>query len=296
MRKLIIYCLLLIGVSTVAFKGYAQVSINLALNSRPQPWLADWANPVNGIMILNYMPGVVNDPAVKIRTTITELSGNLVATSNISAARLYILKDGANQFTMADALQLQNLAFVGSYKANLQQSGRLPAGQYQLTVQLTNTTGDVVRATQTRPFFVTSYQLPVLVSPANGGNVNAHVAQSIIVFRWTPLTPAYTEPPVYRVLVFEVLPEQTPMQAFRVNRPLLDEQMRGITQYAWRTNLPMLDSTANRQFIWTVQTTDKDGRVFPGNQASNILGYCEPALFHIVGLPAIVKEEKHEDK
>lgn len=35
----------------------AQITLNLALNSRPQPWLSDWANPINGQMIISNIVG-----------------------------------------------------------------------------------------------------------------------------------------------------------------------------------------------------------------------------------------------
>jgi hypothetical protein len=287
--------MLLVALSIVALKGNAQVSINLALNTRPQPWLADWASPVNGIMILTYTPGAISDPAIKIRTTVADGAGNPIAVSNINSARVYMLKPGVNQFSMANALQMENLLFVGNYKASIRRSGRLPAGQYQLTIQVTNATGDVVRATQSKFFFVTSYQLPVLMSPANGARLDAHTAQSVIVFRWTPVTPAYAEPVVYRVQVFEVLSGQTPMQAFRANRPLLDEATRGLTQYAWHVNLPMIDSAANRQFIWTVQTTDMHGRILPANADANTQGHSEPAVFNIINQPGVVTNKKEDE-
>ncbi len=278
-RYYLIITLLLIA----ATAAQAQINLNLALNSRPQPWLSEWGNPVNGIMIITYTTGAAGgDPNIKIRTTLLNESGNVIGLSNINAARPYVLRPGVNQFTMADALQLQNLNLSGSIKNQMQRSGRLASGQYQLMVELTNNTGDVVRAKQTRPFFMTAYQLPVLMQPANGAELDAHVAQSVITFRWTSLVPSTQERPVYRVQVFEIMPGQQPMQAFRGNRPLLDEQApQGSTQYIWRTNLPMLDSTANKQFIWTVQTLDIDGQPIPTNDM-NVQGRSEPAIFNIV--------------
>jgi hypothetical protein len=261
----------------------AQVSLNLALNSRPQPWLSDWGNPVNGVMIITYTPGAgLNSPVIKIRTTLLNENGSPIGTSNINAARTYTLRPGVNQFTIADALQLQNLMLAGNLQNLLQRTGRLPAGQYQLMVELVNTNGTLVQAKQARPFFITSYQLPVLMQPANGSSLDAHIAQSVITFRWTSLVPNTGEIPVYRVQVFEILPGQEPMQAFRGNRPVLDEQaMQGTTQYIWRPNLPMIDSTANRQFIWTVQTFDVNGQPIPTTDM-NLQGRSEPAIFTIV--------------
>jgi hypothetical protein len=275
----------------------AQITLNLALNSRPQPWLSDWVNPVNGQMIITYMPGpVLNDPLIKIKTSLLDESGNVIGVSNINAARVYTLKAGVNQFTMADALQLQNLVLSGNAQNLLQRTGRLAAGQYQLMVELMNTMGDIVRAKQTRPFYVVSYSLPILMFPANESKLDAHIAQNLITFRWTSLVPISQEPPQYRVQVFEILPGQTPMQAFRGNRPLLDEPApRGATQYIWHPNLPMLDTTANYKFIWTVQTLDIKGQPIPGTDMS-IQGRSEPATFSIMNqMGTMDKNRKNED-
>ena len=261
----------------------AQITLNLALNKRPQPWLSDWVNPVNGQMIITYMVRpTLNDPSVKLKTTLLDERGNIIGVSDINSARIYTLKAGVNQFSIADALQLQNLALQGNFQNLFQRTGRLTAGQYQLTVEVMNTRGDVVRAKQTRFFFITSYQLPILMQPASGSTLDARLAQNIIMFRWTNLIPSSAEFFQFRVQVFEILPGQTPIQAFRGNRPILDEPaIKGSTQYIWRPNLPMLDSTANKQFIWTVQTLDANGLPIPGMDM-NIQGRSEPAIFSIV--------------
>ncbi len=261
----------------------AQITLNLALNKRPQPWLSDWVNPVNGQMIITYMVRpTLNDPSVKLKTTLLDERGNIIGISDINSARIYTLRAGVNQFSIADALQLQNLALQGNFQNLLQRTGRLTAGQYQLMVEVMNTKGDVIRAKQTQIFFITSYQLPILMQPANGSTLDARLAQNIIMFRWSNLIPSSAEFFQFRVQVFEILPGQTPMQAFRGNRPLLDEPaIKGSTQYIWRPNLPMLDSTANKQFIWTVQTLDANGLPIPGMDM-NIQGRSEPAIFSIV--------------
>lgn len=275
----------------------AQITLNLALNKRPQPWLSDWINPVNGQMIITYMVRpTLNDPSVKLKTTLIDERGSIIGISDINSARIYNLRAGVNQFSIADALQLQNLTLQGNFQNLLQRTGRLTAGQYQLTVEVMNTRGDVVRAKQTQIFFITSYQLPILMQPASGSSLDAHLAQNIIIFRWTNLIPSSQELPQYRVQVFEIMPGQTPIQAFRGNRPLLDERaIKGTTQYIWRPNLPMLDSTANKQFIWTVQTLDAKGLPIQGMDM-NIQGRSEPAIFSIVNqMGTMDKNRKNED-
>lgn len=291
------HLLLFVGMLLFIQVARAQITLNLALNGRPQPYLSDWIYPVNGMMIISFQAGtVVNDPNIKIRTTLLDQSGSILGVSNINSARIYTLKAGVNQFTMADALQLQNLVLPGNIQNLLQRTGRLVSGQYQLMVEVMNTAGDIVRAKQTRPFFMVSYQLPVLMQPANEAKLDAHIAQSMITFRWTSLVPNSSEQTFYRVQVFEILPGQTPMQAFRGNRPLLDEPaIRGTTQYLWQPNLPMLDSTANRQFIWTVQTFDAKGVPVPSMDMT-LQGRSDPAIFSIVNqMGKIDKNIKNDD-
>ena len=260
----------------------AQIKLTLALNSRPLPYLADWYKPINGQLIIAYLPGQLpTEQSIKLQTTLLDLNGSEIAKSNISSATAYKLLVGVNLFTIADALQLQNLIVSGAVQSLLQRSGRLPAGQYQLSVRVLSILGDKIYAEQTRPFFVTAYQLPVLMQPANGASLDARVAQNIISFRWTSVVPAAEQGTRYRVQVFEILAGQTDMQAYRSNRPLLDEEViRGSTQFVWRSNLPMLDSTANSRFIWTVQTLDEKGQPLPTNDAFTE-ARSEPAVFTI---------------
>ncbi|HSQ45903.1 MAG TPA: hypothetical protein VLM44_03185, partial [Lutibacter sp.] len=128
----------------------SQITVNLALNSRPQPWLSQWENPINGQMIITFMRGGVQGEAqVKLRTTLLAEGDNIIGTSNINASRIYNLKEGVNLFTMAEALQLQNLVLSGKVQNTLQRTGRLAAGQYQLKIEVVNVSGEVVFARQT---------------------------------------------------------------------------------------------------------------------------------------------------
>ena len=288
--------IIILGFVLITTFVQSQITLNLALNSRPQPWLSQWGNPINGQMILSYSYGaeVQGDALIKLRTTLRDEGRNIIGISNTNAARLISLKLGVNLFTMADALQLQNLSLSGKVLRNLQRTGRLAAGQYQLMVEVLDATGVAVLAHQSRPFFITSYQLPLLMYPPEDAQLDAKIAQSLIIFRWTGLIPNSTEPPTYRVQVFEVLSGQTPMQAFRGNHPILDEPaLRGMTQYIWRTNLSMIDTTANYKFIWTVQTLDMEGQPIPSNDMT-IHGRSEPAIFTIITQNgAIYKKNEH---
>jgi hypothetical protein len=266
---------------TVFISAKAQINLTLAFNNRPQPYLADWGNSINGRAIITLGQSPLNN-LVKFKTTLTQQNGTVIGTTNLAAATLYPLNrlPATNLFTLGDVLQLQSMQFTGAAQNLLQQSGRLAAGAYSITVQVFDNR-DSLLAERLSILNITGYQLPQLISPANNAELDAHVASAVITFRWTRLKPGTQELPQYRVQVFEILNDQTPMQAFRSSQPLLDEvATKGATQFIWRTNLPMIDSNMNRRFIWTVQTLDVNGNPIPTNDM-NVQGRSEPAVFSI---------------
>ncbi len=262
-------------------EGNAQINLALAFNSRPQPYLADWGNSVNGRAIVTAGAGTINT-AVKFKAILTDQHGNTAGVTNLQTAVVYALNrlPATNLFTLGDIVPLQSMQFTGAAQNLLQSTGRLAAGTYTLTVQL-YTTLDSLIAERFAVLNITGYQLPVLIAPADNTELDARIAAAVITFRWTRLQPVLADLPRYRVQVFEVLKEQTPMQAFRSNSPLLDEEsLRGSTQLIWHTNLSMVDSSSNRQFIWTVQTLDAKGEPIPANDM-NTQGRAQPAVFTI---------------
>jgi hypothetical protein len=274
----------------------AQVNLTLAFNSRPQPYLADWYKAVNGRALIT-ITGATNITAIKFKTTLTNEEGVDVGVTNVAAAQLYTLNatPATTTFSLGDVLQLQSMIFAASTQKLLQQSGRLRGGTYKLTVQVLSAQG-VLLTEKVSVINCTAYQLPVAIFPNDGAELDAHVAANIITFRWTRLTPVLQEIPRYRLQVFEIYNFQTPMQAFRSNTPLLDvEATKGATQYIWRSNLSMLDSSANRRFIWTVQTLDFNGAPIP-TLDENLQGRSEPAVFTIVKQSADRVKIKPEGK
>lgn len=273
----------------------AQINLTLAFNNRPQPYLADWSNSINGRAIITLGQNT-QVKLVKFKTTLAQQSGMVIGSTNLQAAMLFPLNSlpATNLFSLGDVVQLQNMQFTSAAQNLMQQSGRLAAGAYSMTVQVFNNRDSLLTEKLTI-LNITGFQLPTLISPANEAALDSKVATAIITFRWTRLNPVSQEFPRYRVQVFEILNNQTPMQAFRSNQPLLDEEaLKGATQFIWRTNLPMLDSNQNSRFIWTVQTLDFNGNPVPTNDM-NTQGRSEPAVFTIVNQQIATGKLKKED-
>jgi len=289
MKKILFFLL------TITFLGnysvLAQVTVTLNINYPAPTYLSDWNNSRGGMVtvVLN-SAGQQETALVKFRTQLQNSNGGIIATSKDATARVYTIRSGATTFTLDKALQLENLQFSdGAIVHRIQTSGRLPADNYTLCVELLSGLNDVsiTKVPVCRPFVQINYQLPYLLIPTDKSWLDANIAQSLITFRWSSLVPMNREGVVYRIQVFEILAGQEPMQAFRSNQPILETEVKGTTQYFWRPQLSFKDGVPH-VFIWTVQTVDLKGTPVPSLDENN-QGRSEP---HVFGVCDQLKHDK----
>ena len=278
MKKITI---IIIALFTIQFVQAQLVNINLVMNPRPIANIGDWAGRRDVLTLIATPPPQGGARNVKINTIIKTADGTSVAVTDMQRAPVKALVQGGTTiFYAADVVNMQAMVFTGSYQDKLNRTGKLPAGNYQIIVRLDSTDLPIERSnTQTKIFFLSATQLPVLILPANEAVLPTVVAQTAITFRWTALVPRPTEPVHYRVQVFEVLESQTPMQALRSNQPLLDQEVIGTTQYIWRPMLSFATGTDNK-FIWTVQSFDNKNEIITG-EVPNGEGRSEAKIFTV---------------
>jgi hypothetical protein len=270
------YQLVLIASFFFCHAAIAQFTVNLLVNNRPPSYLSDWNNAIAGQLLVTY--NGTASVQVKLSSQLQDGTGTLIAHSNTATAQLININPGANIIRLDRVLQLENMIFTGGGNS-LATSGKLSAGNYQLCVQLTEAGGNPLTTQQCRPFTQVNYQLPFLLSPNDKSWLDANSAQTAIIFRWSSLTPVSQEAPTYRLQVYEVMDAQTPMQALRSNQPILLTDLKRITQYIWRPQLPLKDSAAH-VFIWTVQTLDSKGIPVTSPDENN-QGRSEPRVFGV---------------
>ena len=271
---------------TIHFAQAQLVNINLVMNPRPIATIGDWAGRRDVLTLIATPPAQGGARNVKINTIIKTADGSSVAVTDMQRAPVKALVQGGTTiFYVADVVNLQVMVFTGSYQDKLNRTGKLPAGNYQIIMRLDSTDLPIeLSNTQTKVFFLSATQLPVLIMPANEAVLPTAVAQTAITFRWTTLVPRPTEPVHYRVQVFEVLAHQTPMQALRSNQPLLNQEVIGTTQYIWRPQLSFVNDSINK-FVWTVQSFDFNGQIITG-EVPNGEGRSEAKTFTVSPAPA----------
>lgn len=286
MKKIII---IVVTIFTIQLVQAQLVNINLTVNPKPIANISDWAGRRDVLTLIATPPPQGGARNVKINTIIKTADGTNVAVTDMQRAPVKALVQGGTTiFYAADVVNLQAMVFTGSFQDKINRTGKLPAGNYQLIVKLDSTSLPIeVSNTQTKVFFLSATQLPVLIMPVNGDLLPAATAQTAITFRWTALIPRPTDPVHYRVQVFEVLPNQTPMQALRSNQPLLNQEVVGTTQYIWRPQLGFVRDSTNK-FVWTVQSFDNKNEIIAG-EVPNGEGRSEAKTFSIGNPPSSAK-------
>ncbi len=229
----------IILIAAICFTGeicQAQFNTTLIIAPYPPGSLLSWS-----IKDLTYIvsgsTGVAGQ--VLIKATLKAADGTVAATTDLAKARAITINPATgNVLYAADVIPLDVMIFTGKFKVSMDKSGKLPAGAYELCVQLVSPgTFQRLSEERCRMFNIASFQLPIPMMPANETVLDIEKANTAITFRWTPVAPRPAEMLTYRVTVFEVLDYQTPMQALRSNQPLLTKEIIGTTQFIWQPQL-----------------------------------------------------------
>jgi hypothetical protein len=275
MKKILFLLSVLLGA-----KVNAQVTINLFVNPMPVATLSQWGNQKN-ILSLSATIATGGSINAKINTVIKTVSGEAVATTDMQRAVVKTIRGGTNNlFSAYDVMDFNAMVFSGSYQKQLNKTGKLPAGMYQITVQLQEAAAPVaISNAQTKMFTIANVVLPILMKPYDGEQLKEATAKTAIQFRWTPVVPRPSNLIKYKLTVFDVLPFQTAIQAIRGNAPLLEKIIVGATQFVWSPQLSFLDSI-NKNFVWTIQSLDDANNPIVGEVAGG-QGVSEPKTFSI---------------
>lgn len=261
---MIALCLALLF-GTVESYGQLRVSVNLA--ARPDPYLSNWAQRKEIVIVTvsNTSSNVIN---AKFDCKVSK-DGALLANTKRESMQVLSIQPGVTQFYGDDLVPLSAMRIIGNAEKTAVKTGMLPAGTYEFCVGLIE---PVSHKELTSPvcknFTLQSYQSPVLLLPLDGDSVRMGQRP---LFRWTGVMPKPPFPFRYRLLVFEVMAGQTPITAFRVNKPIIDIPDILSTQQLWPPDYDM--ATLQKTLLWTVRAQDENG-----NPIGEPDGYATPFL------------------
>jgi len=159
----------------------------------------------------------------------------------------------------------------------------LKDGTYSLCAQFFNIDRVAISNEMCKDFTVETpkdvdYAPPTLINPDNGKKYKASELQRPVTFRWTPLVPKPKEPVTYRLRVWQLMQGQNGTAAMKANQPLIDKEVREITQTTVSSILtgpckpPYLCD-----FIWNIQAVNREGKPMGRNN-----GNSEPYTFKVL--------------
>ena len=251
-----------------------QFQIGLAMSPNPSPFLSDWEERTETV-IVTVTNLSQNDRLVKIKAQIFQGSA-LRAETNTPDMPIINAEALSTQTVDAEfVIPLQSIQLYGTSQDAIVQTGKIPAGNYQICVTVVDAeTEQTLSEEVCRAFNVTSYNPPILILPPDEQTINLRQTPTVM-FNWTPVTPNFPGLFRYVVQVFEVLEGQDPIQALQANRPVLEQDVIGTTQFLWPADIPFLE---DGQYIWSVRVLDEQDR--PITEPD---GYAEPFTFEVTG-------------
>ncbi len=234
------------------------ISGTLNINPYPSPYTSDWeTNPsALGSLVVTFNGDRLNYTVfldVKIFKTGKDEVFHSVSNSLV-----------LNQaMTVVDNTKL--VKFRGAdypdkdFKNKIEQSGRIPEGQYTVCVNINNADGITVSGNNCANFTIVYPEPPQLISPANGDLITQNTYP---VFQWTPIFAHPSYQALYSLKVVELLPGQLPSKALSANVPQFQQSNITSSNLVYPIDaLPMKDGET---YAWQVQVLDQNG--FPPTQ------------------------------
>ncbi len=293
--------LLLILTATILQHSIAQVNTNLVLSPNPPASLIQWSISRETLTFIVFPSAQGIRGEYKIKTEIKLSDGTVIGKTDLNKSKTYTLSSATTIFNAADVVPLESMIFTGKHKTSLEKTGKLLADNYEICVQLVRPPDFApFSEIKCKSFYLAATQLPILMKPYNEEVLDYDIAKTTIIFRWTPVVPTPKALVTYKIMVFEVLQNQNPVQAVRSNFPILTEEVRGVTQYIWQPRgiIDLSDNNANdsamqqqkgwdgtvkggsNKYVWIIQSFDNLGQPL-GDGNINADGVSEPVAFFV---------------
>jgi hypothetical protein len=244
--------LLWISLAFALVETKAQLNVQVVVPLLP-PRITDLFNQSGLINIIIINP-TLQDIEFKVIGTLSIDRNQLAAVDFNTSPRELIGAGQTKIYQLNDLAAFQDAIDYGSPAVrDIVRSGYIPAGYLNLCFRLVNANNANIElaAQQCRGTVVTSYQPPITIYPDNNDILSL---TGVSMFRWVPVTPSFPGVLNYRVQVFEILPGQDAMMAFRANQPIWERQTNA-AQMPWPFDVPREAGT----YVWTVRAFDSDG-------------------------------------
>ncbi len=239
--------------------------------NNPSPYLTDWEGRAStATIIINNATGASIDCKIWVEFF---LNGTLVAYSKPAKLPFRTIMPGVNSLNGEGLVPLSSVHFEGGVDQNSQRAGRIPDGQVCIVIHVLDPRTNRESVSINGCAIIFSYSPPQLILPSDGVElcrlgennvVNKNNGSPMPMFQWTPIVPAAPQelqPIRYHFAIFEVLPGQSPIAAFRGARSVFETGNRsaipdliGSTNLLWPTQYFLPEK--GKTYVWSVRALD----------------------------------------
>ncbi len=257
----------------------AQWQINLMVNPHPPARVSQWRKtPGIASLSVTYMGGGTKEAIVRVRIRGERAGEILVGHSTVQS-----FESGRPvQFNNSNMIDWNSVEYNEKFQRILARTGRLPADNYEICVDVIETGNRTPSASRCVSFEIIAPSPPRLLSPANGDTVTVRG----LIFRWTPVRAYPPTVPRYRIRIWRVFRNEPPRMAMR-RAPVLEDE---VTTTSYMLPLRRRVFNVGGKYIWAVQAVDSRGNPIGSNN-----GMSEIWRFVVAGggagrsLPHILK-------
>jgi hypothetical protein len=269
MKKLKLLLLLSAFIGNAAFSQIQQIKIsNFTVKNQLPGKIDNWTTTPGALLLVAQKAPNARLEGVRLVVQIKS-GGSVICGSNVSTG---IPVDNFTTRTFS----------ASELTGGLTNCHDLKDGSYSICAQFFNIDRVAISNEVCKDFTVETpkdidYSPPTLITPDDGKEYTEAELQRPVIFRWTPLVPKPKEPVTYRLRVWQLMQGQNGTAAMRSNQPLIDKEVKEITQ---ATVTGILTGPCKPpylcDFIWSVQATNRDGKPMGRNN-----GYSEPWTFKV---------------
>ncbi|HUP87722.1 MAG TPA: hypothetical protein VM100_00075, partial [Longimicrobiales bacterium] len=227
----------------------SQFSAQLFVRAAPSPFFADWErNPQFATLTVSYTG--TSGTEYTLQAEVRGAKRGVISRSTSGPYRIVL--GPSTQIISSSQLACFTAENVQDFVDQIARSGIIPEDQYTLTVKVVDEANRTV-ATVASSFSIVLPDPPRLSFPLN----NAEVTTAQPMLQWMPVQIPAEIGLTYRVMLVEILDQQSPEVAIRSNPRIFETSITGTTHLLYPIDALPLDE--DKRYAWQVEALDRDG-------------------------------------
>ncbi len=251
--------LFLLGASALADSG--ELDATLSIDPYPSPFVSDWAA---GVSIGQASVTNKTDTNLTVRVSVRLVRSGY---GQIASAQSQALTFGPGAITTINTDELTDYGtydYDNSLKSQIQQTGRLPEGDYEFCLDFEDEFGVALLSNVCATFTIVDPEAPALLFPFDAEILEDQYPS----FQWTPIQAPVSYGIRYQLKIVELLDGQVASQALAAN--FAHYQNSTLTESNLVYPIDAIELVRGHTYVWQIQALNENNQPATSNN-----GYSE---------------------